>query len=367
MRYKFTITNKVLVAVGEIEVAREIIDGAVLVPEWEMKFREDALVRTVHFGTHVEGNDLSRDQALKIVRDDPARDERAEEVAKRVGVVARERDVQEVINYRNVVRFVDQLVRLGDKRSGFQYGEKELMQLHSLAMEKILPANELGVYRRMPVSIRGPKRGEIVGRPPLPIEVPYQMEDFWGWLKGVGKNEVHPVLLSGLVHFELVRIHPFIEGNGRVARAFSALLLSAFGYDVKRFFSVDEYFDNDVTKYYEKIASVEKSGDDLTEWLEYYSGALASEMSKIKERVKRLSMDSRYKNTGGKQIALSERQIALMEVIQVREKVTMNDVRDVLPMVSDDTILRDLNGLMRKKLVKKQGKTKGVKYILVKK
>jgi len=364
MRYKFTITNKILVSVGEIEAAREIIDGAALVPEWEMKFREDAVVRTVHFGTHVEGNDLSREQAQKIVRDDPARDEKAEDVAKRVGVVARERDVQEVINYRNVVRFVDQLVRLGDKRRGFQHGEKELMQLHSLAMEKILPSNELGAYRKMPVSIRGPKRGEVVGRPPLPIEVPYQMDDFWVWLKGVGKKEVHPVLLSGIVHFELVKIHPFIEGNGRVARAFSTLLLSTAGYDVKRFFSVDEYFDKDVAKYYEKISAVEKAGGDMTEWLEYFSGALASEMSKIKERVKRLSMDARYKSTSGKQISLSERQIALMEVLQVRERVTMKEVRDVLPMVSDDTILRDLNGLIKKKLVKKKGKTKGVRYML---
>ena len=366
MRYKFTITNKILVSVGEIEVSREIIDGATLVPEWEIKFREDALVRSVHFGTHVEGNDLSRDEAQKIIRDDPAGDEKAEEVAKRVGVVARERDVQEVINYRNVVRFVDQLVRLGDNRKNFQYGERELMQLHSLAMEKILPSNELGTYRNMSVSIRGPKRGEVVGIPPLPIEVPYQMEDFWAWLKGVGKNEVHPVLLSGIVHFELVRIHPFIEGNGRVARAFSALLLSSAKYDVKRFFSVDEYFDKDVAKYYEKIASVKESGGDLTEWLEYYTGALANEMSKVKERVRRLSMDARYKNTGGKQIALSERQIALMEALQINEKITMKEAREMLPMVSDDTILRDLNGLIRKKLVKKKGKTKGVRYILKK-
>lgn len=364
MKVKFTITNKILVLVGQIEAAREIIDNAVLVPEWEMKFREDALIRTVFFGTQVEGNDLNRDQAEKIVQDDSARDEKAGDVAKRVGVVARERDVQEVINYRNVVRYVDQLVRLSDKRKNFEYGERELMQLHSLAMEKILPANELGVYRRMPVSIRGPKYGEVVSRPPLPIEVPYQMDDFWIWLKNVGNKEIHPVLLSGIVHFELVRIHPFIEGNGRVARAFATLLLSSAGYDVKRFFSVDEYFDKGVKRYYEKIASVEKSGGDLSEWLEYFSEGLASEMTKVKERVRRLSMDARYKNSRGKQIALSERQVALMEVLQVKERLNMKEARGVLPMVSDDTILRDLNGLIKKKLLIKKGKTKGAKYIL---
>ena len=77
-------------------------------------------------------------------------------------------------------------------------------------------------------------------------------------------------------------------------------------------------------------------------------------------------MDARYKNTGGKQIALSERQIALMEALQINEKITMKEAREMLPMVSDDTILRDLNGLIRKKLVKKKGKTKGVRYILKK-
>jgi Fic family protein len=364
MMYKFTITNKILTAVGKVEAAREVIDNAVLVPEWEMKFREDALVRAVHFGTHVEGNDLSREQTQKIVMDDPGRDEKAEEVAKRTGVVARERDVQEVINYRNVMRFVDQLVRLGDGRRGFRYGERELMQLHSLAMEKILPANELGVYRAMPVVIKGPKRGEVVGRPPLPIEVPYQMDDFWSWLGGIGKSEIHPVLLSGIVHYELVRIHPFIEGNGRVARAFSVLLLSSTGYDVKRFFSIDEHFDGNVERYYRKIAGATGPGRDLTEWLEYYGDALAQEMSKVKDRVRRLSMDARYKNTSGKQIALSERQVALIEALQIKEKMTMKEAREVLPMVSDDTILRDLGGLIKKKLVKKKGKTKGVRYIL---
>jgi len=213
---KYEITNDVLRWVGQVEAAKEVIDNAALVPEWEMRFREEALVKMVHFGTRVEGNNLSREQAEKIVKDDPARDETADEVAKRVGVAGRKRDVQEVINYRNVVKFVDQLARLGDKRKKFEYGEREFLQIHSLTMEKILLSNELGVYRRVAVSIKDGK-GEVVERPPLSVEVPYQMEDFWLWLKRMGKNEIHSVLLAGIVHYELVRIHPFVEGNGRTA------------------------------------------------------------------------------------------------------------------------------------------------------
>lgn len=362
-RPRYTITNKILRNIGAIEAAREVVENAPLVPDWEAKFREDALVRTVHFGTHVEGNDLTLNQAEKIVKEDPGRDESAEEVAKRTGVVARERDVQEVINYRNVIRFVDQLARLG-KKTHFSFGEKELLQIHSLTMEKLLPSHQLGVYRVVPVTARVVVDGEVAGRPPLPVEVPYQMEDFWAWLKNVSSNETHPIIKAAITHYELVRIHPFVEGNGRVGRAFALLMLATEGYNFKHFFSIEEYFDKNLSDYYSALASVEKNNGDLTTWSEFFTEVLAIELSKLKERVRRLSVDMAMKVKLGKQIALSERQVALMEALEMKEELTMAEARSVLPMVSDDTILRDLAVLVEKKLVKKKGKTKGARYVL---
>jgi len=66
----------------------------------------------------------------------------------------------------------------------------------------------------------------------------------------------------------------------------------------------------------------------------------------------------------GKQVALKERQIRLIEYLETHEWMTMTEARKLLPMVSDDTILRDLKDLMKKSLVKKRGKTKGAKYSL---
>ncbi len=207
--------------------------------------------------------------------------------------------------------------------------------------------------------------GEVVGRPPLPVEVPYQMEDFWHWFSGVALNEIHPVIKAAITHYELVRVHPFVEGNGRVARAFAIMVLAAEGYNFKHFFSLEEYFDKNLGGYYAALASVEKNNGDLTEWIAFYCEALAIELSKLKERVRRLSVDMAIKfKLGGKQIALSERQVALMEVLELKEVLTMTDARGVLPMVSDDTILRDLTSLVEKKLVRKRGKTKGARYIL---
>jgi predicted HTH transcriptional regulator len=67
---------------------------------------------------------------------------------------------------------------------------------------------------------------------------------------------------------------------------------------------------------------------------------------------------------GGKQIALNERQIKLVEYMEKMGALTMTEGRELLPDVSDDTVLRDLRDLTEKGLVVKKGKTKGVRYFI---
>src|SRR3989339_1866606 len=89
----YTISNKILKYIGIIEAAKEVIENAPLVPAWEAKFREEAIVRTVHHGTHIEGNELNFTEAEKVLAG--------------AKVVGRDRDIQEVINYRNVINYLD--------------------------------------------------------------------------------------------------------------------------------------------------------------------------------------------------------------------------------------------------------------------
>ncbi len=90
---KYTITNKILKNIGIVEASREIIINAPLVPAWEAKFRKEAMERTVHHGTHLEGNPLS--------------EEEVKDVLEGTEVIARDRDIQEILNYRNVLKFID--------------------------------------------------------------------------------------------------------------------------------------------------------------------------------------------------------------------------------------------------------------------
>ena len=104
------------------------------------------------------------------------------------------------------------------------------------------------------------------------------------------------------MHYELVRIHPFTDGNGRVARAMALLVMLREGYDVKRFFSIEEYYDQHGGAYYKALQEVKETRGDLTPWLEYFTLGLAAELTRVKQQVLKLSRDLQLKGElGGKQ------------------------------------------------------------------
>lgn len=358
----YKVSNNLLKYIGRIEACKEVINNAPLVPAWEAKFREDARVRTVHFGTRVEGNELTKDQAALIMQSSgtgsPA------DLAEQVGVIARSRDIQEVLNYREVLKWIDDWGNYTNRQ--ISYTDRILTTLHQLTTKTILPPDQVGQYRQAQVVIRSATDGSVVFRPPLYVQIPTLITDLTNWLNDPAQRDIHPVIRAGIAHYELVRIHPFIEGNGRTARAFMLLVLYAEGYDVKKLFSIEEYFDRDIDGYYRAILSVQQSQtQDMTYWLEYFCFGMAVELDRVKQQVQKLSQDAKLKSSlGGIQIALSERQIAILELLQEKKNLTTSDVQSILPLISSDTILRDLKDMMNKGLIKKEGVTKGVVYYL---
>ena len=350
---KYVISNKILKNIGAIEASKEIIEGAPLVPSFEKQFQTDAQVRTIHHGTHIEGNDLTLYQTKKILEGQE--------------VYGRARDIQEVINYRNVGTLLDELAA---KRGNYDIGM--LTDIHKSTVERIIVPDKVGILRSVEVVIKEEGSGKVIFQPPPSAEVPYLLEDFFAWLNDAEAREIHPILRAGIAHYILVTIHPFVEGNGRTVRAFSTLILMRENYDVKKFFSIEEHFDHDLAGYYDAFMQVDKQSPnigsrDLTPWLEYFTGVVAIELSKIKDKVRKLSVDSRLKVKFGEQIPLMEREMRLIEYISDQGSGGMAELKRVLSMVSEDTILRDVRSLMEKGIIKKQGSTKASKYVIANK
>jgi len=369
----FSINNQILKNIGTIEGAKAIIDEAPLIPAYEKQFQQEAIVRTVHYGTRIEGNDLTFQEVAKLVEGQK--------------ITAGERDIQEVINYRNVVSYLEELWSLYDanmplpeekivpnsdnkSQRDFFYSETLIKRIHELTTAKIITETEVGKYRHQQVVLKNTRTGEIAHRPPPAIEVPYLIADFIDWLNSPVSKEIHPAIRAAISQYILVSIHPFIEGNGRVSRAFAMLPLYVEGYDIRRLFSLEEYFDRNAESYYTTLQNThETSSDifkrDMTNWVEYFTQALAIELNRVKEKVQSLSRDIKLKQKlGGKQIHLTERQIKLVEYMQQFGGLRMPDAQQLLPMVSDDTIWRDLKKLVDTGAVEKRGSTKGAYYCL---
>lgn len=344
---RYTINNALLKHIGTIEAAREIILNAPLLPSWEKRFRDDAIVRTIHHGTHIEGNELNRDEAEQVIRGKE--------------IIGRARDIQEVINYRNVLQYIEDL---GNKSQDRQYSQDIIKKIHKLTTDGILPSEKSGEFRKTQVVVKNSQTEEITFRPPPSIEVPYQLDDFFSWLNSVSKDSIHPVLKSGIIHYETVRIHPFVDGNGRVSRSLSTLSLMWDEYDIRRFFSLEEHYDNDAERYYAALQSA--SSGDLTDWLVYFSEGLSIELVRIKARIRKLSTDIHFKQKlGGKPIYLNDRQVQMIEHIQQIGYIQNQTFRELFSSISEDTVLRDLHDLMEKGIIRKEGKTKAARYVLV--
>lgn len=358
---KFTITNNLLTYITRIESAKALIDNAPLVPAWETKFRQDALSKTIHYGTKIEGNDLTEEQASRVVRLEGVTD--PGDVFAKTGIMARERDVREVINYRAVISWIDNQVAPDFAKV---FTQDTLTTVHKFTVQQLVEDEYAGAFRNKQVIVKSAAQGGVVFRPPVSVEVPFLVNDFFTWIHTPQALQMHPILLAGIAHYQLVYIHPFIEGNGRTARAMAMLLLYSLGYDFKRFFSIEPYFDQDVEAYYQALLSVQQDTlHDMTYWLEYFCYGIAIGIDKVREQVTKLSKDLKLKKQLGKQVALSERQIILLELFQNQEMVSSDDAQKVLPNVSVDTILRDMKDLITKGVIEKQGVTKGVTYRLI--
>lgn len=353
---KYTITNRMLKNIGIIDASKEVIANSPLVPAWEAKFKKEAMERTVHHGTHLEGNRLSFEEAQEVLDGQE--------------VVARQRDIQEVINYRNVLKFIGDIAAQIGLGKRYVLTVETIMETHRLTVEKIIPDEMVNKFRTRQVVLKNSLTGQVSYTPPPAAEVPYIVEDLINWVNTWETQEIHPVVKAGIIHYELARIHPFVEGNGRTARAVATLIMFLEGYDIRKLFSLEEYFDNNPMDYYLTLQAVsnqlvlDSHERDLTPWLDYFVEGVAIELNKAKERVRRISMDSRVKDKLGEQLTLNERQMLIMEYLHRHKQMQNKDFRKIFPDYSDDTVLRELRFLKQKGLIKKTGGTKNAVYVL---
>jgi Fic family protein len=254
---QYTLTDKIVGMLTAIAEAKVAIDRARLLPKQELRLRRQALIRMTHSSTHIEGNQLNLNQV--------------EAVYARKKVDAPNRDIYEVQNYLKALRYIEQVVQKKQLLT-----EKVVLKIHKLVTDKTLPDEQCGKYRNGPVYVVRRRFGfpdEKVYTGPEATIVKKLMAGLVAWIQESEKQDIHPVIVAGILHQEIAAIHPFADGNGRTARALATLILYQRGFDFRRLFALEDYYNKDRPAYYRAIhvgASYEKRKTDITPWLEYF-------------------------------------------------------------------------------------------------
>ena len=342
-RPKFSYTHEIVNNLIEITSARELILNAYLVPKWEVSLRREALIRATHASTAIEGNPLTLEEVSKL--------------AQGRKVTATRRAKQEVLNYLKVLEHIEKYQEKG------KIEEKHILSLHRDITKETLENPEWeGKYRKIQVYVGNRITGEIIFTPPPPENVPSLMRDFIKWLNSEGTFKLHPVLVAGISHYEFVRIHPFMDGNGRCARALATLILYIRGFDIKRFFALDDYYDSDRRAYYDALKSVNQKTLELTKWLEYFTEGVKISMLRVKEKVLQLSIEGKKRKEKG-QIALTEKQIKIIEFIQRNGRITSGDIQKMFN-ISRPAAYKIIKKLKELEIIEQKGAGKGIYYVV---
>lgn len=341
MKQVFTITNKIADALTRIERARGFLEAAKLSEDWIKDMGQHALIREAHATTHIEGSRLTLEQSERLLTGHGVPE-------------ADPDDARELLNYRRAFDFVTEYVT-----SEGPITEGLIREIHKRLVEGVRGGSAApGEYRRIQNYVVNAATGQAVYTPPPAYDVPILMSELVAWINS--ETEVHSVLVSGIAQFQLVHIHPFLDGNGRTSRLLSTLCLYRAGYDFKRLFTISAYYDRDRSAFYKAIQSVRENDMDMTGWVEFYTVGLATQMEEVKDKGTRIIRSDVLVRKHG----LNERQARLLGSALAKKKYTIQDFERLCPETNRRTLQRDLKGLMDAGLLTTKGATHHLVYLL---
>lgn len=345
---KYKLNNKILSDLTAIAEAKGIIDRAKILPQQELRLRRQAIIRMTHHSTEIEGNCLNMGQV--------------EALYAKKKIDAPDRDIYEVKNYLNALKYIEKIV--AEKKP---ITEKVILKIHKLVTDKTLAPQFSGHYRPGPIYVVRRRLGlpqETLYTGPEAKQVPKLMADFIAWLKDSEKEETNPVIAAAIAHLEIAAIHPFNDGNGRTARALATLMLYRRGYDFRRLFALEDYYNTDRQAYYKAI-NVGKTYDerraDITSWLEYFVKGFKKEIDEVKNKILPLAA----RNIDGKiksQIYLTPDQLKIIDFLDQVGRINVKDVENIFSCPRRTAQLH-LQKLKKVKIIKAIGKGKSTSYI----
>jgi Fic family protein len=344
----YSIDSDMLNAISEISEIKSIVERSPVLPLNELELKRQALVRMVHTSTSIEGNKLAEYQVGKVLSGQEVNGDN--------------KSIIEVKNYQTAVKEVEKLAEDQAKIT-----PELILRLHAVLMKGLVSNEKLGSCRPADIYVvddLGDGREQLRYKGPDAKKVPQLLKEMCQWYEKATEEPMHPIIKAGILHLQFVTIHPFTDGNGRLARLLTQLSLYIDGWDFRKIIVLEEFYNKNRQDYYNAENIVQgdhyHEGEDLTPFLEYFIAGFLVEARKVKKVITSLGFD---KVDAKEQMFLDPDEVQIMDLLVATTNITSDDVVELLNIAKRTAQLK-LKKLVERKLISPQGKGPATFYIL---
>lgn len=231
---KVVLTNDILKKISFIDENRFSLSTIELQPMTKNRLRKNSKKKSSYASNKIEGNPLTEEQADEAIE----RDEHKHFL----------KPEQEIRNYFLALNLLEEKLKRKETFS------KEMILEVQAMVEKGASKEKIGLRGPMPPGMLFAVYDAATGTPdyipPEYSDIPELLDELVNY---VNTTDDHPLIIAAIVHYQLVTIHPFEDGNGRTARLMSGYILDFYGYGFNGMGSLEEYFAYDPVEYYESL------------------------------------------------------------------------------------------------------------------
>ncbi|MFI7080127.1 Fic family protein [Micromonospora sp. NPDC049903] len=335
---------------GELETMREALRYQVAEPRrWSGQFRRTLIAHAIQGSNSIEGYQVGLDDAVAAVAGEEPMD-----------TSPNTWDV--ITGYRDALTYVQQLGRSRE----FAWQHMLLDALHFMMMRHDL-TKWPGRYRPGDIYVDEAHTGRRVYTGPDPDHVPALISELMAWLAN-GEPEVPLLVRASMAHLNLVKIHPWRDGNGRMSRCLHTLVLARDGVLAPEFSSIEEWLGagRNTYAYYDVLAEIGgatwQPDTDTGPWIRFCLSAHHQQAQLVRQRIDQAARLWDLLDGWVGRHALPERVVSALQLAatggRVRRTVYQHDEG-----LTDDQAIRDLRALVRVGLLEQRGQTRGRHYV----
>lgn len=340
---RIKITSEVLSKIAKIDEFKGLWHGGVkLSPQILGRLRASVIITSSGASTRIEGSKMNDQEIARFLR----------------GLKTKppsDRDEQEVAGY------ADLLGRIFDHYTSLKLSENNILFFHQILLKfSEKDKNHLGKYKTQANTVIAKNEtGKVfvLFNPTPPYLVKVEIDNVIDWVnKELLRGEIHPLLVIANFVFEFLAIHPFLDGNGRLSRAITNLLLLRAGYSYGPYVSLDEIIEENKTDYYLSLRATQKKhktkNEDLTPWLIFFLDVLLRQTARAKKLM----------NQEQPEKLLSENQMEILKNFDDDELLSVSELIEKIKSIPRPTIKQSLTRLVALGLLESVGRGRGVRY-----